>query len=373
MKNKINKTSNTNVIEQLDESIFEKHITSYIHEIGKMLTYVFIFLAICDFGITVLVYFGYLPFHLKSMKGGMGTYREFLISQILIQVLIFIPFIIFHALYNKSNFQRKKTLLCMLTFTSTFFLCFGHWKNPYISFLFSIPVVITSPLDSKRNVITLILCEASVILYAFYHNLFDDPEKNYLVLAVSTTTVVTFYLISCKIHNSLNKIFIEMKGYQDTQDRLYDELSHDVLTGAFSKSALQYDMAQIENFKSLAFCDIDDFKNVNDKMGHNTGDNFLKLLVMGLKSKDHNVYRYGGDEFVILSKNQDAKELKIDMENTATRFFLASQELYGFHATISVGVININKNESADDNIQRGDSMMYEAKNNGKNRVVMAQ
>lgn len=370
MKNKKNE-NDSKKDSIVDESIFEKHVTDYVQGIGKMLTYVFLFLFLCDAIITILVYFGFFPFHRQSIFGGEASYKEFFLNQCVIQVFIIIPFIFFYALYKRSNFPRKKTLLCGLTLASTFFLCFGHWKNPYISFLFAVPVVITSPLDSKRHTVTVIIAECCVILYAFYQNLFGDPEINYLVLAVSTTTIVTFYLISKKIHNTMDNVFYEMQGYHDTQEILYKKIAHDVVTGAYSKSALEHDLEDLTKYKSLAFLDIDNFKGINDMRGHQTGDNFLKLLVMCLKGKHHSVYRYGGDEFVMLSKTKNALEMKNYIEMLSTKFYLASQELYGIGGTISVGVIDINYNESASSNIQRGDKMMYVAKNNGRNQVVI--
>ena len=356
----------------VDESILEKHITNYITKMGKLLTIVFIYLFLADVGVTIFVKCGYLQFQLQSMKGGRATFSEFFINQVIIQVLTVIPFIIYFACYKKASFNGKKTLLTMLTITSTFVLCFGHWKNPFISFLFAIPVIIVSPLDSKRHITTLVICEASAILYAFYHNLLlHNVENNLLFLAIASTTIAMFYLVSLKIHESMNGVFKEVSDAQKVKEELVDKIDHDLLTGAYSKSRLEQDLGNLENYKSLAFLDIDNFKGINDEKGHQIGDFYLKLLVMSMKSKNFACYRYGGDEFVLLSTKKTADELKDAINIIRKRFYHSSSELYGLGGTISVGIVNINSDESADSNIQRGDKYMYVAKNNGRDRVAV--
>lgn len=360
-----------NIKKNLDNSIFEKHITNYIRGMGKILAAVFGFLFFADVVIAVLVYFGLFHFHLQSIKGGPATYWEFLIGQIFLQILIAIPFVFYFCLYKRFGFNGKKNLFCILTISTTFVLAFGHWKNPYISFLFAIPVVIVSPLEPLRNRITFIICEVFVVLYAFFHNIFISAEINYLVAAISCTTVAMFYIVSYKIRSTMNEVFIEMNDYKITQAELNDQIAHDVLTGAFSKSALESDMEHLKDYKSIAFLDIDDFKNVNDEKGHIAGDDYLKLIVLCIKSKKLDIYRYGGDEFVVLSKTLSAKSMKCIFELIKKKICFTSQDLYGYGATISVGIANMNPKKTAEENIQFVDKLMYVSKNKGKDTITV--
>lgn len=355
----------------IDETILEKHITDYIHGMGFIITGAFIFLFVADMVVSIVVYFGHLPFHLQSITGGTATYREFLTGQIITQTVTLIPFLIYFLLYNKVNFNCKKTLLCVLTITSTAVLCFSHWKNPYISFLFAIPVVITSPLDKKRNRITLAVSEILIIAYAFFHNNFHDPEINFLAAAVASTTLGMFFVISLKIHSTMDKLFIEVKEYKNTQEILYDKIAHDLLTGAFSKSALETHMENLGEYKTLAFLDVDNFKEINDKKGHHTGDSILKILVICLKSKDIDIYRYGGDEFVILSKKYSPRELEEILKISSQKLSLTSKELYSCRITLSIGIISINPKKTPSENIQDGDRQMYISKNTGRNKITV--
>lgn len=338
---------------------------------GLIITGAFTFIFFADLIISILVYFGFFPFHMQSFKGGKATYAEFLTWQIITQVLTLIPFIIYFACYKKANFNRKKTLLCALTITTTAVLCFCHWKNQFISFLFAIPLVITSPLDRKRHQITAIISESLVILYALFHNFFHDPEINYLVAAISTTTLGMFYVVSYKMYITMHGVFEEIKEYKNMQEVLYNKIAHDVLTGAYSKSALDAELENFSDYKSIAFLDIDNFKIINDENGHHTGDSILKLLAICLKAKDLGLYRNGGDEFVILSKVHTATELKEILELNSKRFNMASQELYTCPVTLSIGIINIDQQKTAQENIQFADKLMYISKNNGRNRITV--
>ena len=357
----------------IDETILEKHITKYIDGIGKILAEVFLFLFCADLIVSIVVYFGHLPFHMKTFSGDDATYNQFISWQFFTQFLLLIPFLIYFLSYKKASFSRKKSLLTFLTISTTTILCFGHWKNPYISFLFAIPVMITSPLDNKRNRITLVICELLIILYAFFHNWFHDPEINYLMAAVSTTTLVMFYIISLKIHRMMNGVFLEMREYKNIQEMLYDKIAHDRLTGAYSKTALETNLVNIEEYKTLAFIDIDNFKEINDNNGHDTGDRILKLFAFYMRNQGVEIYRYGGDEFVILSKTLMPEECYKILDVNRRRLLLASKKLYNCDVTLSVGIIKINKNETPVENIKRGDKLMYVSKNGGKNKISIEE
>lgn len=357
----------------LDKSILEKHITRYIWRIGIVITFAFAFLFLADVGVSIFVYLGYLSFQLKSIKGGTATYAQFLSWQILIQVLTVIPFIVYFTLFKRVNFSQKKTLLCVLTLSTTAVLCFCHWKNPYISFLLSIPVVITSPLDKKRNRITLAISLLLIILYALFHNLFHDPQINYLMAAIATTTLIMFFVVSRKIHITINEIFVEVNEYKNRQEVLYDKIAHDVLTGAFSKSALENDLKNLEKYKSMAFLDVDKFKDINDKKGHPTGDSILKLLTICGKTKNIDIYRYGGDEFVLLSDTYDAKEMADFVEINKKKLNFSAKELYNCEITLSVGILNINQKETPEWNIKKADELMYMSKRKGRNKITILE
>lgn len=125
---------------------------------------------------------------------------------------------------------------------------------------------------------------------------------------------------------------------------------------------------------TLSYIDIDDFKDVNDKFGHEAGDHVLKqfskiMLEQSRKGID-NVFRIGGEEFCIISINNTEEEayyhLSRIMKETKEYF---KETKYG-EITLSIGLVKLDKKyESYDELIKIADERMYQAKNNGKNMI----
>jgi diguanylate cyclase len=123
--------------------------------------------------------------------------------------------------------------------------------------------------------------------------------------------------------------------------------------------------------------DIDDFKVVNDNYGHKAGDQVLSnlALVLGnnIKAGDF-VFRYGGEEFLLLMTDMSIEE----SENIAGRLLKEVEQMdmtdicIDRKITISVGVSGFNGHPDYNKNIEKADAALYEAKQQGKNRYVLA-
>ena len=123
--------------------------------------------------------------------------------------------------------------------------------------------------------------------------------------------------------------------------------------------------------------DIDSFKKINDTYGHDAGDSVLQCFAKTLQENVREVdiaARLGGEEFGILMPNTKAKEAVI----LAERLRLAIEtkdctvQNQSMHLTISVGVAIFNKEMSdLDALLKNADTAMYQAKNKGRNRVVL--
>jgi len=130
---------------------------------------------------------------------------------------------------------------------------------------------------------------------------------------------------------------------------------------------------------SLIFCDLDYFKNINDKYGHQVGDEVLKgvsrQLQAGTREYDR-VARYGGEEFLIMlpqTKAEIAVEIADRLRLSVERWKLIYQEkLWPFRVTISMGVAELNHGEGLDSLIDRSDKALYRAKQGGRNAVFVS-
>lgn len=155
---------------------------------------------------------------------------------------------------------------------------------------------------------------------------------------------------------------------------------HDLLTGLPNKSLFMEQLKETINYSknnnnvgSVIFVDIDNFKIINDTLGHDYGDLLLKIVAQLLNFciEDYGMLaRFGGDEFLILIpniKNEDRiKELCNNiLENFRNPFEVNEKQVY---CSLSMGICLFNGN-SGDVNeiIKNADTAMYNSKNNGKN------
>lgn len=134
---------------------------------------------------------------------------------------------------------------------------------------------------------------------------------------------------------------------------------------------------RIKDF-SIIFIDCDDFKKINDKYGHFTGDKILKKIaaLMNKKVRDIDLIgRLGGDEFVIalIETNETEAYKKAEEIRQAIKSEIKIKKGNNFKITASIGVASIKESKSQDfsDLIDLADKTMYKAKNKfGKDHVV---
>lgn len=124
---------------------------------------------------------------------------------------------------------------------------------------------------------------------------------------------------------------------------------------------------------SMILFDIDNFKSINDTYGHLRGDDVLKTLAHSIKNTIRNTdlfVRWGGKEFIIIAPSTALNSAQSLAENIRK-----SVEHFDFEEvgsiTCSFGVTAYQQGDSLDSMVKRIDEAMYEAKTNGKNRVIL--
>lgn len=163
--------------------------------------------------------------------------------------------------------------------------------------------------------------------------------------------------------------------------RLYRQATHDPLTGLLNRVALvRYTehLEQLEQRPSTAIIllDLDYFKKINDRYGHSVGDQVLRLFATLLKNESNPneiIYRYGGEEFLIIRTYTNPTEAL----KRAEQIRLSTQQLKPhtldktiFAITVSQGVSMLRPKESIQEAIVRADERLYLAKKKGRNCVV---
>jgi len=164
----------------------------------------------------------------------------------------------------------------------------------------------------------------------------------------------------------------------DQQNKKLAELAwFDGLTGVRNRRALDQrleEAAERDNQISIIILDIDNFKKINDCNGHTFGDEVLTRIASVVNDRIRStdtLYRYGGEEFVIVS-------VDTDLENAAKlaeelRTLVESHIFVGnYHVTISLGVAELKIGESMQEWFSRGDKALFTAKNSGRNRTCVS-
>lgn len=134
----------------------------------------------------------------------------------------------------------------------------------------------------------------------------------------------------------------------------------------------EFDNAKRNSKKlSLMMIDIDDFKNINDTFGHQTGDDVLKELGktinINIRKMDF-AARYGGEEFVVVLPNTQTDKAKEVSDRIKTE--IAKLNFSKFQITVSIGLCTYSSSyENEQDMIATADEALYSAKEKGKNRV----
>ena len=206
----------------------------------------------------------------------------------------------------------------------------------------------------------------------------------FIVVLFSSIILVTLYWIS-KIHKEKEKTkksleeISKLKNILEVKNKELIELSiTDQLTKLFNRRKIVETIdTELKRFKrtnstfAIFILDIDHFKSVNDKYGHNVGDSvlveFSSLLNETLRVTDI-IGRWGGEEFIVVATDIDinnAEKLANNLrEKIANHKFKDVDKI-----TTSIGITVAKSQDNRDDLIERADNALYDAKNGGRNRV----
>ena len=125
---------------------------------------------------------------------------------------------------------------------------------------------------------------------------------------------------------------------------------------------------------AMIMIDLDNFKRVNDTHGHSAGDLVLKTfagLLRDMIRTEDVAARWGGEEFIILLSHTVSDAAAALAERIRSAFEQQSDSSSRFFLSASFGVVQLQENDDADTLIRRADTALYQAKHEGRNRVVL--
>jgi two-component system cell cycle response regulator len=184
---------------------------------------------------------------------------------------------------------------------------------------------------------------------------------------------------------NVGRRMVEIQSELESAKRaLLHEVMYDSLTGVYNRKAILNHLKKelsrtirTGGIIGIGMCDLDHFKKVNDKYGHQTGDEILKgftrLVNANLREYDL-IGRYGGEEFLIIIPSCGDPEKMMDFSRlcnviSASKIHTRSGEL---SITVSIGVTQSDGKDSVDKILNEADNALYKAKDIGRNCVCYA-
>ncbi len=196
---------------------------------------------------------------------------------------------------------------------------------------------------------------------------FNSAQERVVFLATGTMVSMAAFIFA--YHNAIQR------------QKLVALASHDALTGLRNRLVMQTDLAlAVETHRrsdtpcGIAMLDLDRFKRVNDVFGHDTGDrllvDFANIAEAHCRKRDR-IYRFGGEEFVILLPNTAAAGLRTALENIRAAVKDQLKAPDGNCVSVSAGAALLRGEADWPDWLARADAALYRAKGRGRNAVVL--
>lgn len=278
-----------------------------------------------------------------------------------------------HHLFAKLNDHFGKLSPTFVLFQGMllvlFIGCIDYLTGYYLSFsiFYLIPISFVTWFAPRKAGIAISLISAVTWLSA---DLLTEPGLPHRLIPFWNAALrLGFFLIITLLLSQL-KIVLERERKLARQDHL---------TKVYNSRAF-YEMAKQELDRSrryrhpltLAYFDLDNFKTVNDRFGHQIGDQLLatvgNVIRQSIRASDI-AARVGGDEFALLiveSDGEAARQLVARIQST----LLAAMRENGWAVTFSIGVVNWHRPpQRVEELIKAADHLMYEVKNAGKNEI----
>lgn len=222
-----------------------------------------------------------------------------------------------------------------------------------------------------------------IIIYNYY--LFNIDG---IILGSMFLLFTVMLITSAKINNKLLRKTFELSS------KLQIISITDALTGLYNRryftEMLSRELNQAKRNKNpfnLVFIDVDNFKLINDNLGHPKGDTFLvdlgSLLNRACKRANDFSFRIGGDEFALILVNQSLDETISRCQQICVDFLNISNPICNIllkqsisdKVTLSMGIVNIHveSQSNMDQIISAADTALYEAKKKGKNQIIVTE
>lgn len=298
-------------------------------------------------------------------------------KKITIMMMYISVFFMSLAIYRK--YKRKFTLYTAFSLFAAILTVSIFSDNLYVyqriygimNFLIVINVLNWSYVSlkyRKDTVDSILIFMSSVFLIAF--SLYDT-----VLIVLGKFSMISYSLFGIMLFlsgmlgmvlNEYIKLQIKISDEQNINKMIYERSIRDSMTGLYTKNYIFEYLENIENY-IFFLCDIDNFKNINDKYGHHYGDEaIIKTADIFTKYSCENILcgRFGGDEFIYVMLGSQEKDALAVMNKI-------KKEINVSGLSISSGGYVKKSGENVEFVFKKADKALYEIKNSGKNNIKL--
>ena len=264
---------------------------------------------------------------------------------------------------NREAFLSPPLVLVLSIFLVTLSLYSGLGYSLYLLF----PLMVALPVLLKTRWAVFLGVLSGLLIAPLVLTQYDRTTSVIIGLSLGLTWLVSAWLVYAMTEQSR---------------RLKDMAVKDALTGAYNRRYLELQLGQAldswqryRRASSVLLLDIDFFKRINDRFGHAAGDEAIKSLVRVISSNVRSVdtlCRYGGEEFVVLLAETGAPDA-LKVAEKLRSLVEESRPIPEGIMTISLGVCEVAEADDVDHWLNLADGALYLAKQNGRNRVELAE
>ncbi|WP_017210675.1 GGDEF domain-containing protein [Clostridium beijerinckii] len=382
-------------LKKLDLNLTEDQKANVINDINvtnlermKLILIIFIIVEIS------FILFNDIPYLINHSSNVIWNDSKYFILHSLNVIVSFVGLILIKALtkYSKNKFRLMNkllipTLTILILSSMAMINALDQAKPGNVSSVFIANLIIFSSIIMLRAPLNLAVYSIPFLAYLGGLVIFQN-DINLLVTNIINGLIffLAIIIISTGIYNSNYEKIAQNIILREINTKLNYISSHDSLTKLLNRRSFSNHVSEkmrmvgkSKKIATLILIDVDHFKHVNDKFGHAVGDMVLKevsnIIIKHIKTTDL-ATRWGGEEFLIFLFESSINEAYVLAENIRqeiqNKVIITDKFQIQITASFGISLLKDNFSKSFDTSFKSADVALYKAKNQGRNRIVIA-
>jgi len=382
-------------LKKLDLNLTEDQKATVINDINvtnlermKLILIIFIIVEI------LFILFNDIPYLINTSSNVIWNDSKYFILHSLNVIISFVGIILIKLLtkYSKNKFRLMNkllipTLTILILSSMAMINALDQAKPGNVSSVFIANLIIFSSIIMLRAPLNLAVYSIPFLAYLGGLVIFQN-DINLLVTNIINGLIffLAIIIISTGIYNSNYEKIAQNIILREINTKLNYISSHDSLTKLLNRRSFSNHVSEkmrmvgkSKKIATLILIDVDHFKHVNDKFGHSVGDMVLKevsnIIIKHIKTTDL-ATRWGGEEFLIFLFESSINEAYVLAENIRqeiqNKVIVTDKFQIQITASFGISLLKDNFSKSFDTSFKSADVALYKAKNQGRNRIVIA-